>query len=68
MVLLLFFIGRDPEVMQHSQLVLPFTLNHTSAVLDSGNRLPRESLQGCGNLFLVTFSGALLEMSMLALS
>lgn len=58
-----FFTGKDPGVMQLSHLVLSFTLNHIFTVLDSGNHLSPESLQGLGNLFLVTF----LEMwSMLA--
>jgi len=56
MFLLWFFIGKDSGVMQLSHLALHFTFNHTFAVLDSGNHLPTESLQGLGNLFLVTFS------------
>lgn len=42
--------------MQLSHLVLSFTFNRIFTVLDSGNHLSTESLQGLGNLFLVTFS------------
>lgn len=51
-----FFTVKDSGVMQLSQLVLSLNLNHIFTVLVSGNHLSAESLQGLGNLHLVTFS------------